>query len=414
MYSPQDLAEHVKMHPLTVREYLDDFDIPTPGWRGWEKNEFDEIVQIILDGARKNSKIQIKVGADPEFEVRTDTGNVVGAYSYFSGSTSQVGLDGASSTGELRPRPGSPERVTSNIRKLITKVKNQLPSNYNIGSGAGNRYPLGGHIHISGRTVSEQLLDKFEIFITEPLKEKSNTNVRGNYAQPRSWRRQPHGWEYRSPCSWLAHPVITRGALVIAYALCEMSDEDLEKITAKEDLILALGIVRGRFAKEFWEFLETTTSLESIDVFRAWQLETTEVLQEQTIDITPSPLPIGTVAVEVTAHDDFMEPFLRMGLHTSSWSPVNVVGARRSRSPRRNVILVPASWDLSGFSMPSDIQETWCSIERWSLASIGLSRTFRKKVFDSSWRNGNAERTNSRFSMTKRVLQRLLDTSIRN
>jgi len=419
MYSPQDLADRVKMHPLTVREYLDDFDIQTPGWEGWSKEEFDDIAEIVVEGSRKKAPIQIKIGADPEFEVHGKTGNIISASRYFSGTSSadQVGVDGASHTGELRPKPGSPERVTSNIRKLMKKVKDTLPAGFNVGAGSGKNHPLGGHIHISGRPQSEILLDKFEQFITQPLNAKSSTtDLRRSYGSPRSWRIQPHGWEYRSPCSWLAHPVITRGALVIAYTLCGMTDIQLTKIKTQDDLIKSIGNIRGKFVYQFWAFLESITSLESIDVFRAWQIKDEIVSSEQLLEVTSTVIPNSTW-VMVNMEDDNMLPFESMNL--SAGSPrlaTTLVGARRSRRPTTPCVFVPGTWDMSEFVMPSvasrDFPVGNNGYERWNMQTLGLSWSLRSRVVNSSWRTGN-NRRNSVFNRTKVHLQEILDARLR-
>ena len=426
MYSPQDLADYVKMHPLTVREYLDDFDIPTPGWEGWSEEEFEEIAQIVNQGARKNPKgISIRVGADPEFEVKRPDGTVSYASTYIRGGLSaQVGTDGASGTGELRPRPGSPERVTSNVRALIKKVKDQLPDNFQIGSGSGTQNPLGGHIHISGRRQSDILVDKLEKFITEPLNAKSGTKdtVRRGYNRPKQWRRQPHGWEYRSPCSWLAHPIITRGALVIAYILSEMTDSELNTLRTKPSLIKRAGDIRGKAIKAFYEFLDSITTLEEIEVFRAWRIADPVLEQSSTLrdsDISRPHIPSGRNPVNInSSNDSHLGPFSFMGLHTHpSLGLVQIVGARNSRSPRENVIFVPRDWSIP------DIQSTMNSMSftfgrdpgftfrNWDLSTIGISMALRQKIINSNWRDYHrTNRSNTTYSKVKNALQAAIDT----
>ena len=423
MYSPQDLADYVKMHPLTVREYLDDFDIPTPGWEGWNIEEFEEIAEIIQQGARKNPKgIQIKVGADPEFEVKRPDGTVTYASHHISGGTqAQVGVDGAAGTGELRPRPGSPERVTSNVRSLIRKVKDQLPDNFQIGSGSGTQNPLGGHIHISGRRQSDVLVDKLERFITVPLNNKSGTKdtIRRGYNRPKQWRSQPHGWEYRSPCSWLAHPIITRGALVIAYVLSEMTDDQLNTLRTKPSLIKRAGNIRGKAIKSFYDFLDSITTLEEINVFRAWRmadpvLEQTTTLRD--IDILHPVLPNGRNSVRINSdNDSHLGPFNFMGLNSApSLGLVQVVGARSSRAPRENIVFLPRDWsipDIQASMSASSINNWPFTFRNWDLQTIGISMSLRKKITNSNWRDHHRDnRRNSTYIKVKKAIQIAIDT----
>lgn len=107
------------------------------------------------------------LGADPEFTTisgnRTmNTRNILEGF--FKGlrqenqgynfSGGNIGYDGHNATGEVRPKPGSPEQVTANLKSLFNEMHSRVPfvemSTLTLAS------PTGGHIHLS---VPENLTD---------------------------------------------------------------------------------------------------------------------------------------------------------------------------------------------------------------------------------------------------------------
>ena len=105
------------------------------------------------------------IGADPEFTVISGTrpinakeifstffkesketrqnGNIMG----FTSEGGDIGWDGHNATGELRPKPGTPEEVVANMKKLFKVVQEKIPfidlSTLTIAASTG------GHIHLS-------------------------------------------------------------------------------------------------------------------------------------------------------------------------------------------------------------------------------------------------------------------------
>jgi len=112
----------------------------------------------------KERKLPFKLGADPEFLLfhgnralnargllesflKSKTGLRGGGGGYRMEGIGEIGWDGASSTGELRPEPAdSPEGITQNIELLIKTMHKHLPfldyTTLSIGAS------IGGHIHI--------------------------------------------------------------------------------------------------------------------------------------------------------------------------------------------------------------------------------------------------------------------------
>lgn len=239
----------------------------------------------------------IKIGADPEFEILDANHHLVSAYSYFTGDNAlydKLGVDGCSSTGELRPDPGTPTFVMQEINRLVAKAGRELQPQHDIHAGGGQMLPLGGHIHFSGISVSGTFVYTLDRLITRPLKELSSSDRRSTdgYDSEGSTRSNNHGWEYRSPCSWLAHPVIARGVLEIAYQLALLWDVHITKETNREkqvdwldkfddlktvdnliDIITDVKVVKvlTEYQEILYKMRTEGVYLEEVEVLMAWK-----------------------------------------------------------------------------------------------------------------------------------------------
>lgn len=109
-------------------------------------------------------EVPFKIGADPEFLLfhgarAIDANSIMNNFfsrksglqqasmGYVVPDAGEIGWDGASSTGELRPLPNeSPERVTKNIGALIEALHKNMPFLDYTTLSIGN--PIGGHIHL--------------------------------------------------------------------------------------------------------------------------------------------------------------------------------------------------------------------------------------------------------------------------
>lgn len=272
MFTPTKMAIELRTDELRLRKILDIVAAPPAGLTGWSQEQYAEVKGLVEQYLHPGSN---QVGADPEFEIyikhqdgRMEFANA----SNFFPRDGQLGTDTTGSpTGELRPPPGSPEKVVENVRNLLAEAKRRLPAGYIISAGAGRSVPTGGHIHISGRPCPEILITKLDTFVNIPLRSKANVTIRDRhgYGRPRDVRTQNHGWEYRSPCSWLAHPDIAHGALAITWQMSQMSERDLEKLSTRESLYKAMGS-RAHIARKFYETIDQIESLEQVDVFAAW------------------------------------------------------------------------------------------------------------------------------------------------
>lgn len=219
----------------------------------------------------------ITIGSDPEMDMATRQNRFVSAESILPRSCSaEIGCDGMSSTGELRPayKP-CPFEHFAEIKKII---KTKLPAminlaNYQMYAGSGRFTSNGGHIHL-GVTVNSTLIRNLDTHLYIPLNSVSNTSNRSGYNRPGQYETKNWGFEYRSCCSWLTTPKLTLGALVIAYMLAK---KWYSKPVTREMLMAEANRKNGRIKKavnEFYGEIERIRTegkvLEEIEVFSSW------------------------------------------------------------------------------------------------------------------------------------------------
>lgn len=161
------------------------------------------------------------LGADMELETgNTLTYNPVWAEDIFNPefkTSSKIGLDGALNVLEIRPDPAHERKLFQNIRKLIKKIPVAVYT-------AGDAYPCGAHIHFSnpienfdtyaGDEFRNAVIDLMDELAVDIIKYGS---ARGDYRNLSAYRKQPHGFEYRSlPSIILTKPEITKKVLQYA------------------------------------------------------------------------------------------------------------------------------------------------------------------------------------------------------
>ena len=175
-------------------------------------SRWEEVKKYLLDhGYAKTEpqlgEISITLGGDPEFEVIYD-GEVVPAsdISIFRDGDvyDPIGTDGAAHTAELRPDCAySEEEYVENFLGLVEEVKEEGV----LLSVKGDRYALGGHIHIGSpnHNAVQVLQDEVEGFV-EVLDDfvgrvllPTSGRARGDYACLGAYELKDYGWEYRTP-----------------------------------------------------------------------------------------------------------------------------------------------------------------------------------------------------------------------
>lgn len=150
---------------------------------------------------------EITLGCDPEFEECQLKGEYKPIKTTYHSHCNKIGGDGGTQL-ELRPEAHStPMELIKDLRALVKKCP---PI-----STKGDKFSLGGHIHIGGLTsivegqkVPKELLEVLDAFIGIPTS-WANGKARGEFAKLGQVELKPHGFEYRSPSSaWMDNPKI--------------------------------------------------------------------------------------------------------------------------------------------------------------------------------------------------------------
>lgn len=328
-----------------------------------------------------NINTNIKLGADPEF-VWFNGNQFVSASSVTTGrhaETDELGVDGACSTGEMRPKPGTPMHVWHNINKILKEAARQP---YDMYAGSGRDQATGGHIHFSGIPHTALLLNRLDKFITIPLNEVSNCSSRHRfYGALSEVRPQPHGWEYRSPCSWIVHPIIAKGVLRIAWVLALATEMGrLSEINEVEDLLrfgneidhpcATTGNIREYFAM-LRRMKRANIKLEQVEVFQAWKKKER---RGAGTSATRTTVPIVHFSSDDFNMENVKRAFERLGNAISERiQSVSVVGASADRTSEK-VVFVPESYE-------NDIlnAEPGVSNVIWDRPCFGLSYSLREE-----------------------------------
>jgi hypothetical protein len=210
-------------------------------------------------------------GADPEFElVDRRTRRIVPADEVISGGTSvndKIGVDGLGSQVELRPDP------SENINRFILNVKSVLKDfahSYPCYSllVKGDRYSLGGHIHISIPPFAP-VLKLLDNWVGSHVIELSG-GARGSYKRLGAYETKPWGFEYRTPpAAIFLKPDVLKAVLVIMKGVLKAYFNGGVALYPVEEEIKRLGLER------YWEvldkFINDYAELDK-DILRQWRV----------------------------------------------------------------------------------------------------------------------------------------------
>lgn len=185
-----------------------------------------------------DSPTVLRIGADPEFLIVRANGRVFSAAA-LGGLHSPVGSDMLirgrnlrQPVGELRPEPAtSEEELLRALRRLLALAARRGIREPGMRLAAGAMpvpgIALGGHVHLSGISLTSRLLRIMDSYAAIPLalaEDPSGRNRRPRYGTFGDSRRQPHGgFEYRTLPSWLVSPAATRYALAVSMLIAEDS-----------------------------------------------------------------------------------------------------------------------------------------------------------------------------------------------
>ena len=247
------------------------------------ENEVPAYRNLLVPLRNNRRSQQTKVGADPEFELVNESGELIPADTYITDRENQemLGVDGHSRTGELRPLPGSGLFCAANIMRTLTELRSIIPSDVTARAGGGRHLPLGGHIHVSNREASLTVADFMEAYIGEPLQAamspRSVRRYSPQYIQTYAFREQPHGWEYRTPPSWLCSPEHTRGVLILSNLAATLDDGELKGCLANRENIFEHLTIEAPLLRAYFEALKDDIYLEHIPMLERWGLQDLEL-----------------------------------------------------------------------------------------------------------------------------------------
>ena len=175
---------------------------------------------------------KISIGTDPEL-VFAKNGKLICAADVLTRPGGEFGLDGHKFIAELRPKPAiSPRDLVESIRKILqTEASNLSAYTWHAGAWIFDK-PLGGHIHF-GVPSSDNIVDALDhqfaiaLALIEPQKEaqtRRTTTFPGArdqrpYGLLSDVRDKPHGFEYRTPSSFIVSPGVSLGILALAKAV---------------------------------------------------------------------------------------------------------------------------------------------------------------------------------------------------
>jgi hypothetical protein len=227
---------------------------------------------------------KIMLGADPELElVDGDTNEIIHCKNagirdrVLIGNTEEgrIGHDGMGAQRELRPEPApTPEGLVGNIEKLITQGLDE------VWSLEGNKYPLGGHIHLGGVTESFEFGKLLDYYLGPLCCLNGRARLESSYGKIGSKdniRKQPHGIEFRTPpAGWLSSKELAMITLIIVKMAAEKHyfGEDIVLSNNLGDDLISLGLTSEQMKLFFTEIEKFKTNGVPKDMKVAWGYKT--------------------------------------------------------------------------------------------------------------------------------------------
>jgi hypothetical protein len=173
---------------------------------------------------------QIRLGADVEFIMKSSRGHLFLASRYFP-VRGTVGCDTIwlgqnrqhKPLVEIRPEPSNqPRQLFAAVYQALLKASQKtghLSARWLAGALPYPGFPLGGHLHFSGIPLHFALLRAFDNYLAFPLiaiEDERGKGRRPHYGFLGDFRRQTHGFEYRTLPSWLVSPLLTKALFCCA------------------------------------------------------------------------------------------------------------------------------------------------------------------------------------------------------
>ncbi|WP_242069872.1 putative amidoligase domain-containing protein [Paenibacillus dendritiformis] len=212
---------------------------------------------------------QVLLGLDAEFVLHDASRRKLIAASRFLPRGGRAGCDAVRIGGrvrfplmELRPDPApGPAQLVRNIAAAMAEARRHLEA----GDGAAlewlaggrpvGRFPLGGHIHLSGLPLTSELARVLDTYVALPvaaLEDPSGAPRRPRYGTFGDVRLQEHGgaggFEYRTLPSFLFSPELAREVLALLNAAARLRHRLKRRDSLRDPVIRAYHA--GRPAEE--------------------------------------------------------------------------------------------------------------------------------------------------------------------
>ncbi|MEM1967748.1 MAG: hypothetical protein QXO86_07770 [Nitrososphaerota archaeon] len=239
----------------------------------------------------------ITLGGDPEFEIYSAYGEFIPASRIFYDPerSKKIGLDGADTTGELRPSPKeTPEDLVEEMRSILRELSSKLGAEYYF-SLRGDEEPCGGHIHFGFVGLNRSLTNhEIRAFVNaldtflglHLIRCNSQRRYSSHYSQLGEWEKKSWGFEYRTPPAVIwANPEVARIILKLAKGV-------VEKLLSERELEVEISQGGKATAKSLMEFLtpeETETFLRFVE---HWESESSPVKVYKNWGLAESPPPL--------------------------------------------------------------------------------------------------------------------------
>lgn len=253
----QDKFDIIKEILLKETEYLTEIynSLPDDKQRRFDSIITDSVGDYLydnfdtLDELPDEIQYNIKKAIIENYEV--DCSSCSEQESYFC--TTEIGCDGQSALGELRPKHGNnPIEHFKEILKLMEELNDllepeiicygdeqlQVKAGAVQGRTSSEPFQLGGHIHLGSVEIDSLLKSNvgeyLSFFCGIPLtlitdtenrfdfhktSERNIRHAKNQYGAYSSYREKLYGIEFRMPSSWLVSPQVTIGALSLAYVV---------------------------------------------------------------------------------------------------------------------------------------------------------------------------------------------------
>ena len=238
------------------------------------------------------------IGLDPELTL-LDKAGVVHSSPFGCGDCdAEIGSDGGSV--EIRPKPGTPKQVVKTVKSLYERMDSKLDKDLRLFSSGGGfvKRPLGGHIHFN-IPINLELTALLDDFIGKPMKRMngSSRSEGSGYGKLSEVKRQPHGFEYRTPPSFVGKPDLFAGVIALAYCVAStwktISNSGITFEYGCGDITGAFKSAYEKltyyktYKKEIEDFLsyvyDEEKTIEEFDVLAAWAVRDAIVLEDITI-----------------------------------------------------------------------------------------------------------------------------------